>query len=59
MGTLGMGVLGSAAQSQGLLRNLSPSVTGVINSPVWCDLQLGATLSWSDQVLQKHLALGC
>lgn len=34
MGTLGMGVLGLAAQSQGLLSSLSPSVTGVINSPL-------------------------
>lgn len=59
MGTLGMGILGSAAQFQGLLSSLSPSVTRVINSPGWCDLQVGATLSRSDQVLQKHLTLGC
>lgn len=59
MGTIGMGVLGSAAQSQGLLRNLSPSDTGVINSPGWCDLQVGATLPQSGQVLQKHLTLSC
>lgn len=58
MGTFGMGVLGSAAQSQGLLSSLSPSVTEVINSPWWCDLQVGATLSRSGQVLQKHLTLG-